>query len=456
MAILNTTLIENTLTNRISQTTSTTSTDAILLTALSVNQISPNVKNSVASLAELPDILDNNIPNGFIVYIESINIHVVASNYQWLSLDGRLYRDDSLPVSIWSWGINTAGQLGDNTVLAKVSPVSVVGGFTDWYQISAGADHSAAIRSNGTLWTWGVSCCGVLGAGPVTVRSSPGSVIGGFTDWCRVSAGALHDAAIRTNGTLWAWGRNDLGQLGDGTIVNRSSPVSVVGGFTDWRQVSARGYHTLAIRSNGTLWSWGNNYRGQLGHNTAPACVRSSPVEVVGGFADWCQICVGGESSFALRTNGTLWVWGRNDFGQLGDGGVTCRSSPISVVGGFTNWCQVSTSGSHSAAIRTNGTLWTWGINSSGQLGTGNVTARSSPGSVIGGFTDWCQVSAGGVHTAAIRTNGTLWAWGSNAGRAIGDNTIINRSSPVLVAGGFTNWCCISAGGNHNLGLRPS
>jgi alpha-tubulin suppressor-like RCC1 family protein len=167
----------------------------------------------------------------------------------------------------------------------------------------------------------------------------------------------LHTAAVRQNGTLWTWGLNsEIGSfpalprrlLGDNTSIDRSSPVSVVGGFTDWCQVSVGSYHTTAVRTNGTLWSWGYASLGRLGNNTTTD--SSSPVSVVGGFTDWCQVSSGGNHTAAIRQNGTLWAWGNNDDsafttdaeGALGDGTTVPKSSPVSVIGGLTNWCQVS------------------------------------------------------------------------------------------------------------------
>jgi hypothetical protein len=236
-------------------------------------------------------------------------------------------------------------------------------------------------------------------------RDFPVSVVGGFTDWCQISAGNNHTAAVRKNGTLWTWGAGIGGQLGDGTTVAKSSPVSVVGGFTDWCQVSAGCCYTAAVRTNGTIWTWGFGCCGRLGDDTAAA--KSSPVSVVGGFTDWCQVAAGGLHTAAIRTNGTLWTWGAGGSGRLGDSTTVDKSSPVSVIGGFTDWCQVSAGLSHTAAVRTNGTLWTWGCGSAGQVGDSTTVDKSSPVSVVGGFTNWCQVSAGGSsgsHTAAIRT----------------------------------------------------
>jgi alpha-tubulin suppressor-like RCC1 family protein len=291
--------------------------------------------------------------------------------------------------------------LGDNTTVTKRSPVSVVGGFGDWCQVTAGSSHAAAIRTNGSLWAWGYNSTGQLGDNTTVAKSSPVSVVGGFLDWCQVSAGSSHTAAVRANGTLWTWGFNGGGQLGDNTTVSKSSPVSVVGGFTDWCQVSAMN-HTAAIRTDGTLWTWGNGGSGRLGDNTIVD--KSSPVSVVGGFTDWCRVSVGGYHTAAVRSNSTLWTWGCNAAGQLGDGTIVSKSSPISVVGGFLDWHQVSAGFCHTAAIRANGTLWTWGCSTEGRLGDNTIVDKSSPVSVVGGFTDWCQVSSGGCHTAAIRS----------------------------------------------------
>jgi alpha-tubulin suppressor-like RCC1 family protein len=379
----------------------------------------------------------------------------------YVEFDGLYFSDGGIwqsfgPVTprAWAWGSNISGRLGDGTITNRSSPVSVIGEFT-WCQVAAGCAHTAAVRTNGTLWAWGYGFRGRLGDNTTTDRSSPVSVIGGFTDWCQVSAGQTHTAAVRTNGTLWAWGYNANGRLGDGTTTDRSSPVSVIGGFTDWCQVSAGGSHTAAVRTNGTLWAWGYNGSGRLGDGTTTS--KTSPVSVIGGFTDWCQVSAGSGHTAALRTNGTLWAWGFNGCGRLGDGTITARSSPVSVIGGFTDWCQVSTVFSHTAAVRTNGTLWAWGDSCGGRLGDGTNFAfcgQSSPVSVLGGFTDWCQVSAGNVHTAAVRTNGTLWAWGCGSCGPLGNNTTTDRSSPVPVVGGFTDWCQVSAGNCHTAALR--
>ncbi len=367
---------------------------------------------------------------------------------RWFLLMNTLSRE------IYLWGANSSGQLGDNTSINKSSPVSVVGGFTDWISVSAGGGQSLGIRANGTLWAWGFNSSGQLGDNTSINKSSPVSVVGGFTDWISASAGGYHSIGVRANGTLWAWGSNGSGRLGDNTTASKSSPVSVVGGFTDWISASAGRYHNVGVRANGTLWAWGVNSYGTLGDNTVVS--RSSPVSVVGGFTDWVSASAGREHSLGVRANGTLWAWGRNSYGTLGDNTVVSKSSPVSVVGSFTDWISASAGDRHSLGVRANGTLWAWGRNSYGTLGDNTVVSRSSPVSVVGGFADWISASAGRYHSLGVRANGTIWAWGNNTSGRLGDNTIVSRSSPVSVVGGFTGWVSASAGGSHSLGIRDS
>ena len=445
-------LIAN-LETKIAAVTSATPLDEIysLLDALAI--ATDNVAFFVNDSAALPDLSTSGIPDGQIVYVKSINLHVVSWRQKWLSLDGRVYRDDSNVNTVWGWGVGYSGQLGTQSTTNRSSPVSVVGGFTDWCHVSAGDTHTIGIRSNCTLWAWGNNGSGRLGDNTSTSRSSPVSVRGGFTDWCQVSAGGSHSIAVRTNGTAWAWGLNASGRLGDNSTIDKSSPVSVVGGFTDWWQVAAGRDHSLAIRTNGTAWAWGYNSTGQLGDNSLVG--KSSPVSVVGGFTDWCQVSAGGQHTVAVRENGTVWAWGRNIFGGLGDASTIDKSSPVSVVGGFTDWCQVSAGDCHSIAIRANGTAWAWGLGSAGQLGNNSTASQTSPVSVVGGFTNWCQVSAGAEHSLGTKSSGTVWAWGYNSGR-LGDGTVSNRSSPVSVVGGFTDWCQVSAGIAHSMAIRST
>jgi alpha-tubulin suppressor-like RCC1 family protein len=389
-----------------------------------------------------------------IVFNKSSPVSVVGGFADWCQASAGGYHSLGLRTNgtLWAWGCNYHGRLGDCTLIDRSSPVSVVGGFTDWCQVSAGHKHSLGLRTNGTLWAWGYELFGGLGqaCSILPVETSPVSVIGGYNDWCCIVAGSISHLAIRSNGTLWAWGAGRNRNLGMGNVCDITSPVSVLGGFTDWCQVVG-GYHTLGLRSNGTLWAWGLNCDGQLGTNND--LYPLSPVSVVGGFTDWCSAAVTNKSSVAVRTNGTLWAWGSNSSGRLGDGTTTSRSSPVSVVGGFTDWCQVVAGYAHTIGVRCNGTLWTWGANNYGQLGDNTTISRSSPVSVIYGFGDWTHLAAGYSSTFVIKSDGTMWGWGYNYKGQLGDGTTTSRSSPVSVVGGFTDWCQVSSR-YHTVGLR--
>jgi alpha-tubulin suppressor-like RCC1 family protein len=423
----------------------------LLLLSAQTKAETPNRIVSVATVDGLPDLKNDTIIPGTVFFVDSLQVPVVAQVGCWTGLDNRELRNDYDVGSVWAWGLNGSGRLGDGTTTNRSSPVPVVA-FTDWSQVSAGGGHSLGVRQNGTAWAWGNNGSGRLGDGTGTTKSSPVLVVGGFTDWRQVSGGIDHSLGVRQNGTAWAWGDNFRGQIGDGTSTNRSSPVTVIGGFTDWCQVSGGDRHSLGLRTNGTAWAWGFNTNGRLGDGTTTQ--RTSPVSVVGGFADWCQVSAGNYHSLGVRQNGTIWSWGRNNGGQIGDGTTTDRSSPVSVVGGFCDWCQVSAGGSHSLGVRQNGTAWAWGSNFRTQIGDGTTTDRSSPVSVVGGFTDWCQLSAGREHSLGLRQNGTAWAWGIGFDGRLGDDTTTGRNSPVLVVGGFADWCQLSAGFEHSLGLR--
>jgi alpha-tubulin suppressor-like RCC1 family protein len=408
---------------------------------------------TVADVNSLPNLELYDSPDAILCFLRDLDVFVISSNKRWITLDGRVMRDDSgvLPGFVWAWGLNSTGQLGDDTVTSRRSPVSVVGGITTWCQVSASNCHTVAVTTSGDVWAWGFNSVGQLGDDTVTSRRSPVSVVGGISTWCQVSGGGYHTVAVTTSGDAWAWGCNGQGRLGDNTATNRSAPVSIVGGITTWCQTSAGGFHTVAVTSMGDAWAWGSN-GGQLGDNTTTN--RSSPVSVVGGITSWCQIHAGCRHTVAVTSMGDAWAWGCNVYGQLGDNTVTNRSSPVSVVGGISDWCQISGGGCHTVAITTSGDAWAWGLNGMGQLGDNTVTNRSSPVSVVGGISTWCQISGGGYHTAAVTTSGDAWAWGYNIRGQLGDNTTTNRSSPVSVVGGISDWCQISGGRCHTVSLR--
>jgi alpha-tubulin suppressor-like RCC1 family protein len=340
---------------------------------------------------------------------------------------------------LYAWGSNNRGQIGDGTVLNKSSPVQV-GNLTNWFEIAVGRNHTAAIKTDGTLWAWGQNNARQVGDGTSVYRSSPVQV-GALTSWTKISAGNQHTAAIKTDGTLWTWGNSADGQIGDGTRTLRSSPVQV-GALTNWLQVSAGAYHSMSIKTDGTLWAWGRNMtNGQLGDGTVVS--RSSPVQV-GVLTNWSRVQAGGLSSISTKTDGTLWAWGRNSEGQIGDGTTVHRSSPVQI-GALTTWSQAVSGMSHSAAIKTDGTLWAWGAGSSGQLGGGGENINKSSPIQVGALTNWSQVATADRHTVAVKTDGTMWAWGYNTQGRLGDGTVVNKSSPIQI-GTATEWSKVALG----------
>lgn len=344
---------------------------------------------------------------------------------------------------LYSWGANDRGQGGLNNTTDYSSPKQV-GLLTNWSEVSSGRNGCAAIKTDGTLWTWGYNNQGQLGDGTTVTKSSPVQV-GSLTTWSKIACGQYHVLAIKTDGTLWSWGMNFSGQLGDGTTTGKSSPIQI-GAATDWASIGTCTNSSFAIKTNGTLWSWGANYQGQLGLGTSgSASYRSSPVQV-GALTNWSfiQKSCGGFHTAAVKTDGTLWTWGNNNVGQLGLGNTTYYSSPKQV-GTGTNWSKTAVGGLTSHFIKTDGTLWAVGNGSLGRLGLGGSASYSSP-KQVGALSNWSSVFSGGrAHSLAIKTDKTLWAWGRNNRGQIGDGTTTDRYSPVQIGSAIT-WSTAACG----------
>lgn len=308
------------------------------------------------------------------------------------------------------------------------------------------------------LWLWGDNYYGQLGNGATssTFVSSPIQTIASGVEWKQVSLGESHSAAIKHDGTLWMWGRNQYGQLGDGTTLSRSSPVQTVAGGTGWKYVSCspvNGRSTYAVKHDGSLWTWGNNSSGELGDGTVVS--KSSPVQTVATGGVWTSVSAGTYFAAAIKADGTLWTWGANDFGQLGDGTVAYKSSPVQTVAGGNTWSSAAAGQTHLVAIKADGTLWTCGSNWSAQLGDGSIdNAKSSPVQTIAGGITWRQASAGADHTAAVKTDGTLWIWGAAQVALQHSGAILNFSSPTQTIAGGTNWKYVAVGEYHVAAIR--
>lgn len=404
------------------------------------------------------------------IYVDSTTIEDLVGQQQLpfslLSDEGKAALTNR---SMWSWGLGTGGYLASNSTTSRSSPVQV-GTLSDWYDVSFNIP-ALALKSNGTLWVWGPTTpatgavvSGVLGLNDTISRSSP-TQIGTSGDWAILGdSGSRSGFAIKSNGTLWGWGSPNQGVLGLSDNIYRSSPVQI-GTLTNWKGISAFQSFVqqplappnfnrivkssaLAVKTDGTLWAWGSNVistvnfptgstsytpDGNLGLNNTNI-FYSSPVQV-GALTNWKEVILNGSTTVALKTDGTIWSWGRGNIGL--NSSVDARSSPVQI-GTDTDWKFLKPG----AAIKTNGSLWVWGSSTTGGLGLGDTIFRSSPVQV-GNLNDWKYVELGSP-SLAIKTDGTLWGWGSNTNGGLGVNDTISRSSPIQI-GTLSGWRKVSA-----------
>jgi alpha-tubulin suppressor-like RCC1 family protein len=328
---------------------------------------------------------------------------------------------------LWGWGENYYGKLGDGTTIDSHYPIQI-GNRRDWGSIVAGVDHTLGVKADGTLWAWGDNYYGQIGDGSTINRGTPVPIGSGY-DWVMISAGGGHSLALKADGSIWSWGENYSGQLGDGTTVDGYIPAQV-GSDSDWVMISAGYNYSMALKADGTIWGWGDNYHGQLGDGTT--INKNFPTQV-GTEKNWIAIAAGrGAHTLALKSNGTLWAWGDNYYGQVGDTTTANKNYPVQVGTDF-DWVSISSGATHSLAIKASGTIWAWGDNRYGQLGDQTNVAKNYP-VPMDAATDWALVQAGGYHNVALKLNGSVWTWGWNAYGQLGDGTTIDKNAPVLVA----------------------
>jgi alpha-tubulin suppressor-like RCC1 family protein len=338
--------------------------------------------------------------------------------------------------SLWCWGEDFFGDVGDGRPGqgAHIVPVSI-GRARTWLVAAVGGEHSCAIATDLTLWCWGSNFDGELGDGSkVRQRYKPAPVVGAG-QWASFALGSFFTCAIQTDGTLWCWGANEEGQLGDGTVQRHRTPRQV-GDATDWTAVSAGPEQTCGIRSDQTLWCWGYNYNGQIGDGTR--ATRLSPVQI-GSSQAWASVDtsgwdtqLAGSHSCASGMDGSLWCWGSPQYGQLGIGAKRDQLLPRRV-GRRTDWTAVSVNERDSCASRTSGTLWCWGSNHTGELGDGTTQNRDRPAQV-GPPRTWTTVAAGPEFTCGLRDDGSAWCWGSEYGGKLGNGEFEGQENlPVLV-----------------------
>ncbi len=362
-------------------------------------------------------------------------------------------------VSARTWGSNDEGALGNGTTGSNSATPVAVSNLHSIAAVSAGFQHMLALKGDGTVWAWGANWGGPLGDGtsnhsavPVQVlersTTSIGTPIGGVI---AISAGDDSSLALRSDGTVWGWGNDLHGQTGTGDFHGTHVAWPVLGGLEDVVAISSGMAYSMALKADGAVWSWGWNTFGQLGDGTLNI-ERHTPVPV-SGLTNVIAIVASGSGwhSLALESDGTVWAWGRNDRGQLGDGTTSDRLTPVQV-SGLSGVRALAAGSFHSVALKADGTVWAWGDNGHGQLGDGTTVQRNTPVQVPS-FGGVVAVSAGQTHTVVLKADGTAWSWGGNGlSGQLGDGTFnfFDRTIPGQVAG-ITAATALSTGGQHSI-----
>lgn len=338
---------------------------------------------------------------------------------------------------MYAWGLGVRGVVGDNTTVTRTLPVKILG---SWTSVAGGFTHRLAIKSGGSLWAWGTGTSGQLGQSSPAHRSSPTQV--GTSSWANVAAQYDSSFAVRSDGTLWAWGTNIFNNLGIEEAAAQpeySSPVQI-GTDTNWLNAKFQrnnfmAYSQAAIKSDGSLWQWGSDSGyGSLATNSGLAeglGITYTPEKV--GTSSWIMIDTTEAVVSAIRADGGLFTWGAADFDRI-DLENPDRSSPVQI--GTESWTWISggndiSGGGYFFGIRADGTLWGWGYNTGGQLGQGDRIHRSSPTQI--GTDTWAYVQAGLGAVYGIKTDNTVWAWGVGGGSRLGNGSTASRSSPVQI-----------------------
>ena len=346
---------------------------------------------------------------------------------------------DATAGKLWRTGKNAQGEVGDGSTTDRNATLVQIGSDEDWVFQNAGSYSTSQlasaffINSSGELYATGNNTYGELGLGNTTAYSSPVQV-GTLTDWSKVACGKSHTLGLKTDGTLWAWGRNNVGQLGLGSTTDYSSPVQI-GSLTDWSTPNSSYQANAVLKTDGTLWTWGYGTYGILGHGNSTTL--SSPAQV-GSLTTWNSTAKNMHSVqqavMATKTDGTLWGWGSFAQGMNGNGTTTGDADSPIQIGSLTNWSAVRGGHLGMAAIKTDGTIWAWGYAYGGMNGDGTTTGRSSPVQ-IGSLTDWSSIRKFSRNlTVGFKTDGTIWGWGAEV-----PMTGNGYSSPVQI-GDTSEW----------------
>ena len=319
--------------------------------------------------------------------------------------------------------------------------------------IATGQSSTCGILTGGALVCWGDNGFGKLGDGTAIDRYTPVPVSGMGSGVAQVAVGTDHACAVKTDGSAWCWGSNAYGQLGDGTYTIRYAPTAVSGLATGVSKLATFRYHNCAVKLDGSAWCWGNNATGQLGDGTTTT--RNTPVAVSGMASGAAQMTAGGTHSCAVKTDGSAWCWGSNANGQLGNGTTTSSTTPVAVSTMASAVTMISAGFAHTCAVKTDGSAWCWGSNVSGQLGDGTTISSTTPMAVISMASGVTQLVAGYNHVC-VRKSGAVWCWGWNFNGQLGDGTNTQRTSPVAVLGFDFGVTQIAAGGSQSCAIRTN
>ncbi len=337
---------------------------------------------------------------------------------------------------VWAWGSDLFYQLGDGYANQTIASPVLTPGLSNVTAISAGGDHSLALKSNGTVWAWGSNTSGQSGSQDQfnSSKTRPTQVSGLNGSFIAVAAGGGHSLALRSDGTVWAWGYNGTGALGDGTTSGTPvyTPVQTTG-LTNVVAIAAGSGFSLAVKADGTVWGWGSNTNGVLGLPTSTFS-STTPVQVA-GITNVQKISAGGRHALALKSDGTVWSWGDNSQGQLGSGEAAGSFPTPRQASGLSGVTDLDAGFTHSLAVKSNGTVWSWGSNTDGQLGIGNNTNSNVPVAV--NLPSATAVSGGGNTSAVLLADGTIRMFGRNDNGQLGDRTRVTRSQPVEVSASF-------------------
>jgi len=459
MSIDKTSFISATSTKIGTANSSCTTSDLVALSA-ATNALTTNRHNYIDKVCNLPDIALGTVSEGTIIYANDIKAQLVATATSWVGLDGRLYRKDVDTGPLYSAGRYNYGALLRYPLNATEQccfNVNCYGG--NWIDATSAGSTSLSsafgIKVDGTMYQWGYVCftlntniCNTVG---VCCISSPVQELCSATNWCQVSSGERRGSAVKSDGTLWNWGCGNLGNGFIGTCAR--SPVQEFFSDTTWTCVASSSFDAIALKSDGSLWTYGSGVSGVYGQVCSPVqeCLSATWIAISnrsGGTAE--------NGAHAIKSDGTLWGWGRNCCGQLGynSGSSTFISySPVQEASSSTTWCGVGAGNYSSAGIKTDGTLWGWGTRPPNSVWT--VGAHSSPVQEICSATNWCHVTHG-TSGIGIKADGTMWGWGQNYCYSLGLGTTsgLNTCSPVQEGNGFTDWWRVCQYGSVSYAIR--